>query len=181
MNDHHDHEHKHTEACNHASEPDFSLQSIYIKDLSFEAPNNPDIFSHDWDPKVEFDLHVHTAQHDDVHYEVTLHVTVTVKLNIKDAKHEPTTIVAFLSEVKQSGIFTIAGFSKADLEHILHVVSPEVIFPYARETISNLVLKGGFPQLLLPPMNFQAIYEQSKQQQVASTDKVAANAENMDA
>ena len=178
MTDHTGHNHVHGEDCTHTSEQDFSLQNIYIRDLSFEAPNNPGIFRYDWDPKVEFDMQVDTNKHDDSHYEVTLHTTVTVRLNIKNAKQEPATIVAFLSEVKQSGIFAIIGFSQADLEHILHVVAPEVIFPYARETVSNLVLKGGFPQLLLPPMNFQAIYEQSKQ--VANPEKVAANSVDID-
>lgn len=141
-----------------ADQMDFGIQRIYVKDLSYEAPNAPQIFRETWSPKVEIDLQSKFVRLEESVYEVTLTVTSTVKINEK---------VAFLAEVQQAGIFTIRNFPDDQLQHLLGSFCPSVIFPYARESITDLVTRGGFPQLYLAPINFDAIYQQklSKQQQ----------------
>lgn len=142
-----------------SSGPIFTVNSVYIKDASFESPNVPKIFDADWQPKVDFDLQMaqDLIKEDEGLYEVVIHLTSTVKLA------DDTT--AFLIEVKQAGIFTVQGFEGEAVKHILATACPTVLFPYARETVSNLVQRGGFPQLLLPPINFEAMYAQHLAQQ----------------
>lgn len=132
--------------------PTFNVHNIYVKDLSLESPHSPEIFNEEWDPKVDFDLQLsnHVLSEPEAIHEVVMHLTVTVKL-----KNEKT---AFLIEVKQAGIFSIPGFSPEILDQILGITCPGVIFPYARETITNTVMRAGFPQLLLPTINFEAMY-----------------------
>lgn len=136
---------------------DFGIQRIYVKDLSFEAPNTPQIFRENWDPKVEIDLESKSERLEDGVYEVILSVTSKVMINEK---------MAFLAEVQQAGIFTVRNFADDQLQHVLGSFCPSVIFPYARESITDLVTRGGFPQLYLAPINFDAIYQQklAKQQ-----------------
>lgn len=131
--------------------PIFSVNSIYVKDVSFEAPRVPHVFNEEWQPKLDFDLQMasNVLSEEEGIYEVALHLTVTVTLKDKPA---------FLIEVKQAGVFTALGFEPQDLKQILSTACPTVLFPYARETISNLVQRGGFPQLILPPINFDAMY-----------------------
>lgn len=130
---------------------DFGIQRIYVKDLSYEAPNSPNIFKENWSPKVEIDLQSKSDQLEDGIFEVVLSVTSTVKINEK---------MAFLAEVQQAGIFTIRNFPEEQLQHLLGSFCPNIIFPYARESITDLVTRGGFPQLYLAPINFDAIYQQ---------------------
>lgn len=141
----------------------FFLQRIYLKDVSFESPRAPDIFRlDDWQPNIN--VQVSNAAHrlaDEV-YDVTLTVTVTATQMIDG---EEKTI--FLVEVAQAGIFTVTGFDDAELGHILASVCPTQLFPFVRETVADLVSKGGFPPLLLQPVNFDALYLQNLQQREA--------------
>ena len=135
----------------------FAIQKIYLKDVSFESPNSPQAFAGEgWRPEINVQLHSgHQAIAQDT-YEVVLDITVTAKSQEK---------TAFLVEVKQAGIFTIAGFQEENLAGMLGAYCPETLFPYARESISEMISKGGFPQLLLQPVNFNALYAQKVQQQ----------------
>lgn len=130
--------------------PQFALQRIYLKDASFEVPSAPAVFLQTWAPEISIDLATSVLKLDDgQHFEVTLALTVT-------AKNEGQT--AFLVEVKHSGIFQAVGFSDAELGPLLGAYCPNLLFPYAREAISDIVGKGSFPQLLLQPINFDAVY-----------------------
>lgn len=132
----------------------FAMQKIYVKDVSFETPNSPEVFTKEWKPDVNVDLDTKgKLVSEDVH-EVVLGVTVTVKIADQ---------VAYLAEIHQAGIFTIKGFTDNDRAAMLGSYCPSVLFPFAREVISDLVTKGGFPQLLLAPVNFDAIYQQHVQ------------------
>ncbi len=149
--------------------PIFSVNSIYVKDISFEAPGTPHIFNEEWQPKLDFDLQMGSkllAESEGIH-EVVLHLTVTVKL--KDDKP------AFVIDVKQAGVFTVLGFTPEILKQILSTACPTVLFPYAREAVANLVQRGGFPQLILPPINFEAMYAQhlSKEETGIETSNIA--------
>lgn len=142
------------------SQQQFTIQKIYIKDVSFESPNAPSVFSDgQWKPDVNVQINTEVKTLSEDLNEVTLTVTVTAK------QSEST---AFLVEVKQAGIFQMTGFEQDQLGGMLGAYCPEVLFPYAREAISDLVTKGGFPQMLLSPVNFNALYMQHQQQQQAA-------------
>lgn len=150
---------------NAQTDKQFVIQKIYTKDISFETPNAPKIFTQKWEPTLDLNLGTHVNAIDTSVYEVSLTLTVTVKVG------EAT---AFLVEVNQSGIFMIAGFSDQEMGPMLGSFCPNILFPYAREVISDLVSKGGFPQLILAPVNFDALYMQQLQQaqaQQAPEDK----------
>ncbi|UCE89879.1 MAG: protein-export chaperone SecB [Pseudomonadota bacterium] len=136
------------------------IQKIYVKDISFEAPNTPGIFRVEWNPEVSLELNTNAQRLEEGVFEVVLSLTVTVK------NAEQT---AFLVEVQQAGIFTLTGFDTPTLNAMLGSYCPNILFPYAREAVSDTVTRGGFPQLLLTPVNFDALYaqhvEQSKQEQ----------------
>ncbi len=138
-----------------AEEKHFSIQKIYTKDISFETPNSPQIFTEKWEPKVDFNLGTNVQTLENEMYEVSLTVTVTVKCG------EST---AYLVEVCQAGIYALKGFSEEEMGPMVGSFCPNILFPYAREAISDLVAKGGFPQLLLAPVNFDALYAQHLQQ-----------------
>lgn len=140
---------------NNTPEHQFIIQRFYTKDISFEGPNSPNIFTADWQPDMNLDIATDASNIGDDNYEVVLLLTVTVK-----SKDE----TAFLVELQQAGIFTISGFSNEELEHTLHCFCASNLYPYAREVVTDLVMKGGFPQLLLPPVNFEAIFEAKKAQ-----------------
>ena len=135
--------------------PEFSIQRLYLKDLSLESPNSPKIFLEQWNPELNMDLSTKTQALENSTHEVELTVTVTVK--VKET-------TAFLIEVKQAGIFTISGFPEEQLGPMLGSFCPNVLYPYAREAITSAVMKAGFPQLYLAPVNFDALYEQHRQQ-----------------
>lgn len=144
-----------------AAQPQFALQRIYLKDASFEVPGAPRVFLQTWNPEVSIDLSTTTARLEDGnHFEVTLALTVT-------AQNEGQT--AFLVEVKQAGIFQAQGFSDADLAPLLGAYCPNLLFPYAREAISDIVGKGSFPQLLLQPINFDAVFAESQRNAAEAT------------
>lgn len=135
-------------------EAQFVIQRVYIKDLSFEAPNTPGIFQQAWHPELHLEINTtHQPIEKDV-YEVVLHVTATVKT-------EKT--VAFLVEVKQAGIFTVQNVEPTQLDHILGSFCPNLLFPYAREVITSEVIRASFPQLVLAPINFDALYMNKKE------------------
>lgn len=136
----------------------FALQRIYVKDLSFEAPNSPDIFQQQFNPKIDFNLSCKNKFIKESFYEVVLKLTAEAKQDDK---------TQFLVEVEQAGIFEIHGFQGNQLEQVLASMCPSILFPYARETIDALVLKGTFPPLMLGQVNFDAIYNQSLQQKAA--------------
>lgn len=133
-----------------------NIQKLYLKDVSVEVPGAPGVFQEQWNPNADVQLATASSSLGDNHYEVVLTVTVTTKLQDK---------TAFLVEVKQGAVFSLEGFSEQELGPVLGSFCPTVIFPYAREAISDLVGKAGFPQLLLQPVNFDALYAQRMQQQ----------------
>ncbi|MDO9169305.1 MAG: protein-export chaperone SecB [Methylobacter sp.] len=140
---------------NNEVEKQFSIQKIYTKDMSFETPHSPKVFTEKWEPTVDFNLGTHVLPLENSMYEVALTVTITVKNG--DA-------TAYLVEVNQAGIFSLSGFTDAEMGPMVGSFCPNILFPYARETISDLVTKGGFPQMLLAPVNFDALYSQQLQQ-----------------
>ncbi|MFO7592979.1 MAG: protein-export chaperone SecB [Pseudomonadota bacterium] len=136
--------------------PQFAVQRIYTKDISFETPNSPAIFTEKWEPEVNVEINSRGDKLSDNVYEIVLSVTVTAKLGEK---------TAYLAEVQQAGIFTLRGFSEQDLGGMIHSYCPNTLFPYVREVVSDLVGKGSFPQMVLQPINFDALYAQHLQQQ----------------
>jgi len=146
----------------------FAIQKIYLKDVSFESPNSPQAFTQgDWQPQINVQINSSNAAIAQDTYEVVLDITVTANHNEK---------TAFLVEIKQAGIFTIAGFPEENLGGMLGAFCPESLFPYAREAISELITKGGFPQLLLAPVNFNALYtQQLEKNQVAAAEQETAH------
>jgi preprotein translocase subunit SecB len=145
-----EHDHKETTA------PVFNVHSFYVKDLSFEAPHSPEVFNKEWKPKIDFDLQMgsQVLSEPESIYEVVLHVTVTIKLG-EAAEEKP----AFLIDIKQAGAFTVRDFTPEVTQQLLATACATVLFPYAREAVSNLATRGGFPQFVLPPINFDAMYE----------------------
>ncbi len=134
----------------------FSIQKVYMRDISFETPNTPLIFQEKWQPETNMQLgNKAVVLSEDVH-EVMLSVTVTAKIGAK---------TAYLVEIQQCGIFNISGYDPKELPAIVGSVCPNILFPFAREAISDLVARGGFPQLLLSPVNFDALYAEYAQQQ----------------
>lgn len=133
----------------------FALQKIYVKDLSFETPNSPQVFLEKWEPDISLQLGNKASVLSDNTHEVVLELTVTAKLKEK---------TAFLVEVQLAGIFNIVGYDQTQLAAVTGSACPQVLFPYAREVVSDLVTRGGFPQLLLSPINFDALYRQHLEQ-----------------
>lgn len=136
----------------------FDIQKIYIKDVSLETPNSPGIFTEQWQPQTEVRLETGATPLTQDLFEVVLTVTITAKLGDR---------TAYLAEVQQAGIFTLKGFEDAQMGQMLHAFCPNVLFPFAREELASLIGKGGFPALLLNPINFDALYLQRLQQQQA--------------
>ncbi|MFO8155904.1 MAG: protein-export chaperone SecB [Pseudomonadota bacterium] len=143
------------------------LQRIYLKDASLESPQSPAIFRKQWQPEFNVDLGSRgRAIEEDDHYEVSLRVTVT-------ASQEGETV--FLTEVEQAGIFVIEGADKATLDRLLGSYCPNVLFPYAREAISDLVARASFPQFLLNPVNFDVLYEQQRAKRTAEAETASGD------
>ncbi|MBL4821271.1 MAG: protein-export chaperone SecB, partial [Gammaproteobacteria bacterium] len=136
--------------------PNFAVQRIYLKDASFESPGSPGTFQGQWTPKITFDIKSRSSKIQDDVYEVVLVLTV-------EAKQDET--VSFLVEVQQGAVFTCRGIEDQQLEQVLATVCPNIIFPYAREAIDAMVVKGSFPPLMLAPVNFDALYAQRKSQE----------------
>jgi preprotein translocase subunit SecB len=137
-------------------QPEFTIQRIFVKGISFETEHVPAIFQQEWKPDLNLQLQTNTAQLEKDVHEVVLKVTVTVKSEDK---------VAFLIEVEQAGIFTLQRFPEEQLRAVLGSVCPNILFPYAREAITDLAARGTFPPLYLAPVNFDALYAQHLEQQ----------------
>ena len=151
-----------------APQQQFTLQRIYTKDVSFESPSTPKIFRQNWQPNVNVDLNTKSSRIDEEgNFEVVLTLTVTAKIE------EDT---AFLVEVQQAGIFYMVGIEGEPLRQVLATVGPNILFHYARENIDSLVIKGGFPALMLAPVNFDALYRQALAQQAAQEGGAAVEA-----
>ena len=134
----------------------FSLQRIYVKDVSFETPQGHEVFRQQWKPRVNLEMNTKQNRIDDNNYEVVLTLSVTASQEDK---------TAFLAEVQQAGIFFVAGIAEPQLRQVLSTACPNILFPYAREAIDNLVTRGSFPPLMLAPVNFDALYQQAVKQQ----------------
>ncbi|MGE0335093.1 MAG: protein-export chaperone SecB [Gammaproteobacteria bacterium] len=150
-----------TTAAQQPPQGQFGIQKVYVKDLSFESPQSPAVFTEQLNPTL--DLHFANAANalgNNLH-EVILTVTATVKQADR---------TIYLVEVKQAGIFAISGFSEQHMPAILATACPNVLFPFAREAISDLVGKGGFPQLLIAPVNFELLYAQEVQRRRTAGD-----------
>ena len=150
-----------TQATDQAAQegPQFALQRVYVKDISFETPNSPHLFLEQWQPEISLNLNTRANELGEDHIEVTLVVTVTAKLQDK---------TAFLAEVHQAGIFSTKGIPQDKMGPVVGITCANILFPYARETVSDLVSRGSFPQLLLQPINFEAVYAQQAQQAQAA-------------
>jgi preprotein translocase subunit SecB len=143
----------------------FAMQRIYTKDLSFESPSTPDIFKKQWQPQVNVDLNTKSDKIDEEgNFEVVLTVTITAKVEDQ---------TAFLIEVQQAGIFFIKGFEGENLRRLLGTAAPNILFPYARETIDTVCVKGAFPAVMLAPVNFEALYQQALTQAQSAAEGVS--------
>jgi len=151
-----------------AAEKQFSIKKIYLKDVSFESPNSPMSFMvEEWSPDENVQVDINALKVGDNTYEVALTITVT-------ATQDEQTL--YLAEVQYAGIFSLSGLDQEELQHALGAYCPNLLLPYIRETVSDLVTKGGFPQFLLQPINFDALYLQHRQQQEAQTQADGAGA-----
>ena len=148
-------------------QPVFGIEKIYVKDLSLEIPNAPQIFIQRESPQVSIELGNNVSMLEEGVFEVVITVTVTSKIEDK---------TVFLIEVAQAGIFQVRNVPAESLEMIAGVTCPNILFPYARQTVSDIVTRAGFPPVLLNPINFEALYAQQKQQQqVQQNGSAAAN------
>jgi preprotein translocase subunit SecB len=146
------------------SQQHFEIQRVYLKDVSFEAPHSPGMFTAQWKPETNVQLSTDYARLKEGVHEVVLSITVTAKLADK---------TAYLVEVKQAGIFAIKGFADAQLHQLLGSYCLTILFPFAREAIADLIAKGGFPHLLLAPINFDALYAQQQRNREGASDSGA--------
>ncbi|MFA6063215.1 MAG: protein-export chaperone SecB [Gallionella sp.] len=149
-----------TEATQENTQAMFNMDKIYTKDLSLEIPHAPQIFLERENPQIEVQLHTAAAQVDDGVFEVSVTATVTAKLAEK---------VMFLIEAKQAGIFTVRNLPDAEMEPVLAVMCPNILFPYLREVVSDVAVRAGFAPVMLNPINFEALYQKQKLQQAEAT------------
>jgi preprotein translocase subunit SecB len=136
-----------------AQPPTFGIEKIYVKDVSLEVPAGPQAFMQQEQPQLEVQITHQSQRVNEVLHEVTLVITVTAKTGGK---------VLFLVEASQAGVFQIRNVSEAELPPVLGIVCPNVLFPYARETVSDLITRAGFPPVLLAPVNFETLYQQQR-------------------
>lgn len=135
----------------------FTIEKLYLKDVSFEAPNAPQVFNEQGQPQLSMNLNQKVGRLSDGAFEVVLGVTLTCTLNEK---------TVYLAEVAQAGIFGLAGFDDRTLDMMLGTYCPNVLFPYVREAVSDLINKGGFPPFYLQPINFEALYAEGLRRRV---------------
>ncbi len=145
----------------------FALQRVYLKDLSFESPTGLLSLQKQWQPKIEQDLNTSVNKLNDQSFEVVLKLTVNATIEEK---------TAFLVEVQQAGLFHIEGLEGPQLAHVFNTMCAQILFPYAREAIDSAVVKGGFPALNLPPINFDALFAQAVREARASAEASGAEA-----
>jgi preprotein translocase subunit SecB len=133
----------------------FQVEKIYVKDLSLEIPNAPQVFMEQAQPQLEVQIGTAVANFAESLYEVTVTATVTAKAGER---------TVFLAEAAQAGIFSVRNVGAQELDSLLGIGCPTIVFPYLRETISDLIIRGGFPPVLLSPVSFEALYLQRAQQ-----------------
>ncbi|MDO4640631.1 MAG: protein-export chaperone SecB [Neisseria sp.] len=138
------------------AQPVFSIEKLYVKDMSLEVPHAPKIFLEQGEPNVDMRVSTESQKLEDEFYEVSVTITVTAKL--ADER------IMFLNEITQSGIFRLSNIPEEDLQLLLAVACPNIIFPYAREAVSTTITRAGFPPVLLAPINFEALYQQQQEQ-----------------
>jgi len=149
-----------------STEPRFAVQRLYVKDASFEAPDSPESFRRAYNPQINFNINSRSKKIDEGFFEVVLRLTADVKQDEK---------TVFLVEVQQAGVFEIANMTDDRLEQVLSITCPSILFPYGREAIDSLVIKGSFPALMLAPINFESVYAQAKQNQAAQVAETTIN------
>ena len=137
------------------NQPVFSIEKVYVKDLSLEVPNAPQVFLEREAPTVDIQLHHNSNNVEEGVYETVLTVTVTAKAGDK---------TMFLVEAAQAGIFVARNIPAQEMDQVLGIACPNILFPYVREVISDVVVRAGFPPVILSPVNFEAIYAQQRQQ-----------------
>lgn len=156
-----------TDAAIQDNQPVYSIEKIYVKDLSLEVPNAPQIFLEREAPQVDVQLHHVSNKVDEGVFQTELTLTITAKIGEK---------TMFLVEANQAGIFAIRNVPDTDLEPILGISNPNILYPYVRETVSDAIVRAGFPPVLLNPVNFEALFQAQKQheaQQVTATPDAA--------
>jgi preprotein translocase subunit SecB len=141
-----------------AEGPQFTVEKIYVKDVSFEVPNAPQVFNDAAQPQLQMNLNQRVQRVGDNGYEVVLGITLTCTVGEK---------TAYLAEVQQAGIFGLAGFDEATLDGMLGTHCPNILYPYARQIVSDLIQAGGFPPFLMQPINFEALYAEGLRQRAA--------------
>ena len=144
-------------------QPSFQIEKLYVKDISLEIPGAPQVFMEPQSPQLEIQVRNESVQFAEGLFEVVITVTVTAKSGEK---------TQFLAEAAQAGIFSLRNVPQADLEPLLAVACPTILYPYAREAISDLVTRGDFPPVLLAPVSFEALYAQRLQQQAAAGPRI---------
>ena len=152
-----------TDAAQQSNQPLFSIEKVYVKDLSLEIPNAPQVFLEREAPQVDIQLHHNSAKVEDGVYETTLTVTVTAKVGEK---------TLFLVEASQAGIFVARNIPPQEMDAVLGIACPNILFPYVREVISETVVRGGFPPVILSPVNFEAIFSAQRQPQAPAQPEV---------
>lgn len=153
-----------------AGGPNFAIQRIFLKDISFETPMGVEAFTKQFKPNIQQDLNVQVNQLDEGTHEVVLLLTITAKIEGR---------TVFLVEVKQAGIFAISGFEGIQLSQVINTACPQILFPYAREAIDSILNRGTFPPLMLAPINFDAVFAQAvvaAKQQAESSKEAPATA-----
>jgi len=151
------------------NEQTFGIQRLYLVDSSFESPNVPAIFQDEWKPELNLDLSTQSKALEDNLHQVDLKVTATVKVGEK---------VAFIAEVTYAGIFIIQNFEEEVSKQMLGSFCPNILYPYIRTIMTNMVMEGGFPNLYLAPVNFDALYMQQKEQLAQEKNAAASDSVN---
>ncbi len=141
-----------------STQPVFSIEKVYVKDLSLEVPNAPQVFLEREAPQVDIQLHHNSSVIEEGVYQTTLTVTVTAKVGEK---------TLFLVEAAQAGIFVARNIPASELDAVLGIACPNILFPYVREVVSETVVRAGFPPVILSPVNFEAIYQAQREPQAA--------------
>ena len=139
----------------------FSIEKLYVKDVSFEVPGAPQVFNEQGQPELQMNLGQRVQRISDSAFEVVLGITLTCKVNDK---------TAYLAEVQQAGVFTLAGFEDAGVDAMLGTQCPTILYPYAANTVTQLIQAGGFPPFFLQPINFDALYAETLRQRAAQGD-----------
>jgi preprotein translocase subunit SecB len=144
-----------------AQQPTFQIEKVYLKDSSLEIPHAPKVFLEQVQPQLEVQINTGAENFTEGYYEVTVTATVTARMGER---------TLFLAEARQAGIFQVRGVSPQELGPLLGIACPTVIYPYLRETIQDMVARGGFPAVILAPLSFEALYLQQQQQQAGQSE-----------